>query len=67
MDVEVKKRGAERIAEDVSYKEAKHLSKYHGESIFSGLATGVNNFGEESCPYPPHRAPTLHPIPPHMG
>ena len=46
MDTEVKKRGADELAEDVSYKEAKHLAKYHGESIFSGLATGMNKTGE---------------------
>ena len=46
MDVEVKKRGADRLAEDVSYKEAKHLTKYCGESIFSGLATALNQVGE---------------------
>jgi hypothetical protein len=46
MDTEVKKRGADSLAHDVSYKEAKHLSKYHGESVFSGLATGLNNIGE---------------------
>ena len=45
-DREVKKRGAERLAFDVSYKEAKSLSKYHGESIFSGLATFMNELGE---------------------
>ena len=34
MGTEVKKRGADSLAHDVSHKEAKHLSKYHGESVF---------------------------------
>lgn len=43
---EVKKRGAKTLAVDVSYKEAKHLSQYRGNSIFKGLFTGTNEFGE---------------------
>ena len=31
---------------DVSYKEAKHLGKYHGESVFKGLVTATNEVGE---------------------
>ena len=46
MDTEVKKRGAIRIATDVSYKEAKHLAKYHSESLFSGLFTTLNEIDE---------------------
>ena len=43
LDVEVKKRGAERLHWDVPYKEAKHLARYHGESIFKGLVTSATN------------------------
>ena len=46
LDVEVKKRGGERLHWDVSYKEAKHLARYHGESVFKGLVTATNDFGE---------------------
>ena len=46
LDIEVKKRGAERLNWDVSYKEAKHLARYHGESIFKGLVTATNEVGE---------------------
>ena len=46
LDTEVKKRGAERLHWDVSYKEAKHLARYHGESIFKGLVTATNEVGE---------------------
>ena len=34
LDREMKKRGAERLHWDASYKEAKHLSQYHGLSVF---------------------------------
>ena len=30
----------------MSYKEAKHLARYHGESIFKGLVTATNEVGE---------------------
>ena len=43
---EVKKRGAEHLNWDVSYKTPKHLCRYHGHSIFKGLVTATNNFGE---------------------
>ena len=33
-DREIKKRGAERLHWDASYKEAKHLSQYHGLPVF---------------------------------
>lgn len=46
MDMEVKKRGAETLHWDVSYKEAKHLCRYHGRPIFKGLVTAVNEIGE---------------------
>jgi hypothetical protein len=45
---EVKKRGAEALHWDVSYKEAKHLGKYHGEPIFHGLVTATNEV--RPCP-----------------
>ena len=43
---EVKKRGADRLHWDASYKEAKHLGQYHGESIFRALITATNHVGE---------------------
>ena len=43
---EVKKRGAEKLHWDVSYKEAKHLCRYRGRPIFKGLVTALNEFGE---------------------
>ena len=43
---EVKKRGAQRLHWDASYKVAKHLGKYHGESIFKSLITATNEFSE---------------------
>ena len=45
-DREVKKRGCERLHWDASYKEAKHLSQYHGHNIFKALITGTNERGE---------------------
>ena len=44
--MEVKKRGAEVFHWDVSYKEAKHLCRYKGRSVFKGLVTGLNEVGE---------------------
>ena len=46
LDMEVKKRGAEVFHWDVSYKEAKHLCRYKGRSVFKGLVTGLNEVGE---------------------
>ena len=46
LDAEVKKRGAEILKWDVSYKEAKHLCQYHGQGIFRGLVTATNELGE---------------------
>ena len=43
---EVKNQGAERLAWDVSYKEAKHLSQYKGNPVFKGLVTVTNEIGE---------------------
>jgi hypothetical protein len=48
MDLEVKKRDAERIAIDVSYKQVKELSTHHGKKVFHGLVTLQNNFWEIS-------------------
>ena len=42
----VKMRGCGRLHWDVSYKSAKHLAKYHGQSLFKGLVTGTNEIGE---------------------
>ena len=41
MDTEVKKRGCEDLKWDASYKEAKHLSQHHGNSIFKVSVTGA--------------------------
>ena len=43
---EVKKRGALRLAIDVSYKEAKKLCRVGGKAVYVGLVTGVNEVGE---------------------
>lgn len=43
---EVKKRGAQTLHWDVSYKEAKHLCQYRGQSVFKGLVTALNEIGE---------------------
>ena len=43
---EVKKRGALRLSWDASYKEAKHLGRYHGHSVFRALITATNEVGE---------------------
>ena len=46
LEKEVKKRGAETIHWDVSYKEAKHLCRYRGRPVYKGLVTGLNSIGE---------------------
>ncbi len=43
---EVKKRGSTSLHWDVSYKEAKHISRVRGQSLFKGLVTAMNEFGE---------------------
>ena len=43
---EVKRRGAETLTWDVSYKEAKHLYQYKGNPVFKGLVTEINEIGE---------------------
>ena len=43
---EVKKRGAQTLHWDVSYKEAKNLCQYRGQSIYHGLVTALNEYGE---------------------
>jgi hypothetical protein len=43
---EVKKRGATSLHWDVSYKEAKHISRVRGQPVFKGLVTAMNEFGE---------------------
>jgi hypothetical protein len=42
LEKEVKKRGATRLHWDASYKEAKHLSQYHGKAIYKALVTATN-------------------------
>jgi hypothetical protein len=46
MDIEVKKRGAIRLFIDFSFKVGKHLWQYHGQRLFKGLCTGLNEHGE---------------------
>ena len=43
---EVKKRGSNTLHWDVSYKEAKHISRVRGQPVFKGLVTAMNEFGE---------------------
>ncbi|KAL7491648.1 hypothetical protein ACHAWT_002097 [Skeletonema menzelii] len=50
-DKEVKKRGAESLTWDLSFKEAKNLAQYHGKPIFSGLVTALNGRGEIRVQY----------------
>jgi hypothetical protein len=42
----VKKRGAQRLHWDASYKEAKHLGQFHCKPIFKALITATNEVGE---------------------
>jgi hypothetical protein len=46
LDMEIKKRSADYLHGDVSYKEAKHLCHYQGKSVFKGLVTAMNKLGE---------------------
>ncbi|KAL7538489.1 LOW QUALITY PROTEIN: hypothetical protein ACHAXR_008584 [Thalassiosira sp. AJA248-18] len=46
LDNEAKKRGAETLHWDVSYKEAKNLCQFRGRPIYHGLVTALNEFGE---------------------
>ncbi|KAL1500096.1 hypothetical protein AB1Y20_012770 [Prymnesium parvum] len=46
LDSEVKKRNANFLKLDVSYKEAKFLSRYRGTPLFKGLVTALNDIGE---------------------
>ena len=46
LDREVKKRGADYLRWDVSFKEAKKLCRYRGKPIFKGLVTATNEIGE---------------------
>ena len=46
LDKEVKKRPANRLHIDASFKEAKHLSRYHGKPVFKALVTGTNEYNE---------------------
>jgi hypothetical protein len=46
LELEVKKRGAEFLRWDVSYKEAKKLCRYKGKPVFKGLVTATNEIGE---------------------
>ena len=43
---EVKKRTANVLKWDVSYKEAKQLSRFRGGRVFRGLVTATNELGE---------------------
>jgi hypothetical protein len=43
---EVKKRGAERLHWDASFKEAKHLCQIRGKPMFKALITATNQVGE---------------------
>jgi hypothetical protein len=43
---EVKKRDADVLMIDVSYKEAKALCQYKGKPVFKGLVTAMNQYGE---------------------
>lgn len=42
----MKKRGADTLHWDASYKEPKHLCQHHGKAIFRALFTATNQLGE---------------------
>jgi hypothetical protein len=46
LEREVKKRGAEYLRWDVSYKEAKKLCRYKGKPVFKALVSATNEIGE---------------------
>ncbi|KAL1495589.1 hypothetical protein AB1Y20_016950 [Prymnesium parvum] len=46
LDAEVKKRNAEFLKIDVSYKEPKFLARFHGTALYKGLVTALNDLGE---------------------
>ena len=46
LDQEVKKRGADVLYWDVSYKICKLLCQYQGEAVFKGYVTALNEVGE---------------------
>ena len=46
LEREVKKRGAERLNWDASYKEPRNLARYHAQSVFKALITATNDQGE---------------------
>ena len=46
LDKEVKKRGADVLYWDVSYKICKLLCQYQGEAVFKGYVTALNEIGE---------------------
>ena len=45
----MKKRGATKLHWDASYKEPKHLAKYHGEPVFHALITATNEVLLAQC------------------
>ena len=46
LDKSMKQQGADSLHWDVSYKEAKHLCRYRGSSIYHGLVTATNELGQ---------------------
>jgi hypothetical protein len=46
LEREAKKRGADHLSVDASYKEAGHLAQYHGNPMFKGLVTYHNQHSE---------------------
>ncbi|KAL1523025.1 hypothetical protein AB1Y20_017987 [Prymnesium parvum] len=45
-DCEAKKRGGRQLHIDASYKTAKHIGLYHGNRLFKGVISGLNEDGD---------------------
>ena len=45
-DLEAKKRGGKELHVDASYKAMKHIGRYHGQRIWKGLMSGLNEHGD---------------------
>ena len=52
---QVKKRGAQRLHWDVSYKVEKHVAQYHGKPLYKGLLTATNEVGEARSSLEPYK------------
>ena len=61
LTLQVKKRGAQRLHWDVSYKVEKHVAQFHGKPLYKGLLTATNEVGEARASLlPPPAQPLTH-------